>query len=193
MSEDALKSSEQLEAILYQYVNLYERWSEDRQSFAKKGAELTALIETVESAVHQLEDVELRLKRLLSQRLEQIAEEVKTTLMKATTVTAKESLRQTTQHLQQVVVKTDRVLNDSREEITKGRWRWFAVTLVSAVLSSVVLAHWVLPANLHPLTPRQVASMQLGASFLVSLNHLPKPERDRLMKRLAAVQKRETL
>lgn len=54
MSEPPLSPEARLEALLYQYLNLYERWSEDRQSFAQKGEALSALLAAVQTGVGQL-------------------------------------------------------------------------------------------------------------------------------------------
>ena len=53
--EKPLNDREQLEALLYQYINLYERWSEDRQVFAKKGAELANSVKMIAAKVEQFD------------------------------------------------------------------------------------------------------------------------------------------
>lgn len=49
--EKLLTPEEHLEAILFQFVNLYERWSEDRQKSAKQGSDIEKLVKQFSSCV----------------------------------------------------------------------------------------------------------------------------------------------
>ncbi len=56
--EESLTPSEQLEAILFQFVNLYERWSEDRQVAAKQGADIAKFVKEFAEQVEHFENIE---------------------------------------------------------------------------------------------------------------------------------------
>ena len=54
----ALTPAEHLESILFQFVNLYERWSEDRQVAAKQGADIAKFVKAFSEQVANFESIE---------------------------------------------------------------------------------------------------------------------------------------
>jgi len=151
MNDTQLSATDRIEAVLYQYVNLYERWSEDRQMFAKKGADISNLIETIKEEVRRLELIDESVKDSLEKQLKVVVGELKIALVEMTTDEAKKELWEAGQQLKNIVSKVDLTLRQSMWEVTKSRWQWFGITMLasvsSAVLSSAIFIWWVLSHN----------------------------------------------
>lgn len=131
--------NERLGATLYQYINLYERWSEDRQSFAKRGAELMGVLEALQKEIKNLGAINHLVRQHLAQELQPVIESAKASIAEVATAEAKKSLTTAAQQLQQSARELQVMLNQSRNEIVKSRYQWFGFTLVVAVLVSLIV------------------------------------------------------
>jgi len=76
-------------------------------------------------------------------------------------------------------------------DVMKSRWKWFGMTLLAAVLSSMVFTLWLLPRNLYQLTPSQISLMNTSANFTVVWNHLSKAEQKCWIDKLTAVREKQ--
>jgi hypothetical protein len=67
--EKPLTAEDHLEAILFQFVNLYERWSEDRQVGAKQGAKIEKLIMSLADEVSSFRSAGKKVREDIGKRM----------------------------------------------------------------------------------------------------------------------------
>ena len=134
--------NERLGATLYQYITLYERWSEDRQSFAKRGSELMGVLEALQKEIKNLGAMNHLVRQHLAQELQPVIESTKAAIAEVATLEAKKSLTAAAQQLQQSANELRVMLNQSKNEIVQSRYQWFGFTLLAAVIISI-LTIWV--------------------------------------------------
>ncbi|MCP4278799.1 MAG: hypothetical protein GY776_02190 [Alteromonas sp.] len=191
MPETPLSPEQRLEAILYQYVNLYERWSEDRQAFAQKGAELSKLSASVHAEVERLADVEQRVQQSLKKELVAVVSTAKAQIVGVATDQAKEELWRAAQQLNRVVTETEQTLQQSFWEVAKSRWQWFGITLAGGALSGFLFSFCFLPLHLHPLSETQLTWMSSGRAFDENFSDLSHADQDKVMRLLSKGDKSE--
>lgn len=180
MSDNPLTTEERLETILYQYLNLYERWSEDRQTFAKKGVELSDLITSFQNEVEQLSTLEARIQASFQKEMGSLVSAVRAQIKGVATEEAKAELQRASGQLSRVVEKTDHTLRQSFWEVAKSRWQWLGLTLVSGVLSGFLFSWCFLPVN-YPFNAEQATLYSMGENLNDSLNGLSKGDQQRVM------------
>jgi DNA-binding ferritin-like protein (Dps family) len=74
--EEPLTSEEHLESILFQFVNLYERWAEDRQVTAKQGADIAKFIKEFAGHVNDFALLEEKVRGDIHARIENEAKNI---------------------------------------------------------------------------------------------------------------------
>lgn len=186
MSDTPLTPTERLDAVLYQYINLYERWSEDRQVFAKKGADLSQAIDTMQKEIERLQTLEDRVEATLAQQCQGVAKQINETIVNTATAEAKKSMAAITQQCQQVVNNAQQTLHYSLKEIANARWQWISVTVLTAVFCSVLFSWLVLPNAVYSLNPSQIQTMARGQEFTALWRHLSRAERKKWWRQLKA-------
>ena len=187
MNESAMTLHERLEALLYQYVRLYERWSEDRQVFAQKGAELSQALAAMQTEIKHLSTIEASVRRSLSSELQSVVQATQKAVVLAATGEAKKSLEQAEQRFRAMIAEVDRAFRQTAREVVQSRWQWFTITVLSAVLGGLLFAWFLLPHRLYQLTQQQADLVSMGGRLLTIINHMPKKERQQLFRQLERV------
>jgi len=190
MPEATLPPEEQLKALLYQYVNLYERWSEDRQVFAKKGADLACVLQDFQAAIERLGTLEEQVRDRITQHLNTLLPTVREAIVKTATEDVQEKLQTAAERLEDIVWQTERTLQKSLWEVVKSRMLWCGVAVLGAALTGVVVTQLLLPHTLYSLTPYQIQVMEVGENFEGLLRRLSPAEEKRFLKSLKVLEKK---
>lgn len=189
MSDKALTIADRMETVIYQYMNLYDRWSEDRQVFAKKGADIAKALEALSHEVNRLESIDARVKASLESQLKTVILKTQEAIVEASTKEVKQGLSRAIKQLESVVTDTDRTLRQSIWEVTKSRLQWFSLTILCAVLSSLVFNWWLLPNNLSSLSTNEINLMNIGSDFTLVWAQLPDAEQKAWLDKLSTVKR----
>ncbi len=200
-----------LKATLLQYVKLYERWSEDRQEWTKKLAEVEESYLRFDSAVNKFDEVDKNFRSSLKTfivteskytantvkvSLQEVSDEVKHSIYEAAKL-AKEEIRdaamaemkKTVNDLNYAVDKAKNRLDDAisayNQEISGQFWRTAMVATLASVVSGalmLLILFKVMPKPVLPISDQQLEYLHTGQSLSVIWPRLTKPEKDRLRK-----------
>jgi hypothetical protein len=166
MSDDETRSKltmeDRLEAIAYQFVVLYERWSEDRQLASKQGADTAELVRLFTEQVENFKELEPNVRYRLvtsiqseiSKSSERIGEEVGKGAIHATEKIIKE--------LSYVTEKTANTLAQYKAEIITTPWKVISATVLTTMMTSLLLVWMLIPKPTLPLTNEQLKFLNDG-------------------------------
>lgn len=206
--EKKLTQEDHLESILYQFVTLYERWSEDRQVAAKQGADLAKFVKQfvnqgevftkqLEKPIHELhqrlgelEDIESRLVDGVQERI------TKTSFVFSCQV--KDDIRKMIDtEIRPLIADVRGAACDVKKSLTpykaKTFFSDFAVDLkmtsciilflvVVSVLSGAITAKWLMPTIKTQLSDQDISYLEAGKSLRYVWPKLSKSEQDKLQK-----------
>lgn len=162
-TEDELTSEERLKGLLYQYVSLYERWSEDRQVAAKRAADHADLLRQFSAQVVQFKtlapEVRNDLKKSLNQELIQAIARVSDPLK----AHAAQTMGTFVKDLGQSVFDAREALRYCQatytREVARRQWKILGAVLVGCVAISALAMHLLVPPAL---TERQLDLLYKG-------------------------------
>ena len=162
-TEDALTPEERLQGLLYQYVSLYERWSEDRQVAAKRAADHAEMLRKFSVQVEQFKALapEIRndLKKSLNQELTQAIGRVSDPLK----AHAAQTMGSFVKDLGQSVFDAREALRYCQatytREVARRQWKILGAVLMGCIAISALAIHLSVPPAL---TERQVNLLYKG-------------------------------
>lgn len=176
-SEPELNLDDRLKAIAYQFVKLYERWSEDRQVAAKQGAELSELVTTFTQQVDHFMRLEGQVRQQLVNTIQTTSQGAVKTLSEVMSREARQALDKTTSSLEAKVHQASQVLSAYESEVVTTQWKVIAATVITTV-ATCLLAVWLLiPAPTLALTQTQVKELYGGQIMNQVWPKLTKKER----------------
>lgn len=186
-NEPALTSEDRLKAVFYQFVKLYERWSEDRQLLAKLLAEVSDNVKTFEQQIHQFERIDpafrkklLELMRDESARMAQTVGEQVNATVQATTTT---QVALVTEPLKASVASACQALENQKQSMTLMNVKFVLILLVGSLLSGLAGAYVMEASKSQPptLTRGQQVTLQAGEFVQRLWPKLSKKEQQRLI------------
>lgn len=160
--EEMLILRDHLEAILFRFVDLYERSSEDRKMAVKQGDELATLVKGFTEQVHYLEAFEEKVRGEIKAS---IATEAKhTAYYYAQTLgdTVKKEVEPSVLKLQEAVNKVHGVLSYYDTQSNVMYWASLFTTVIAAVVTSLCIVKFIMPPRVMPLTDAQMSTYHLG-------------------------------
>lgn len=163
--DEPLMPEEQLEAVLFQFVNLYERWAEDRQKAAKQGAEVEKFVKQFASEVDRFSAIEnaviAKLKKGLSDTTVGISEMVHSAVSHA----VDESLENSARKIRESAIYAQNVFSEYKSSLNWSHWKLIAITALSSIVASLLIVWFLMPAPTTPLTNSQIMTYQHGQVF----------------------------
>lgn len=181
MNETPLKSSsDKLEALMYQFITLYERWSEDRQALVKQQAQFDKLMEMLIQQIGSLKQLDTQLQENVSQRIEE-------TLNHTSQVVSNAIERSTTKHvkaivntLEQAVKRADGSLRTYRELFYRSLQTWVLAAVLGSVITAGLFAFMFVPRFSPSLTNEQLSDLSYGQFMETVWSKLPEKKRKEL-------------
>ena len=176
-TERPLSSEDHQQALLFQFVSLYERWSEDRQVAAKQAYDLTKQLEQFREEVGRFSRIEEavigKLKQSLHETVVDLSEKVGGATAEALNVTLGSSVKRI-----DGAAKAVETILAGHQEI---RWLSQFKTLVLNVLCSLVVSGFVvwffMPKPTLPLTKHDMNIYRMGEQFSLLWARLPKEKK----------------
>jgi hypothetical protein len=161
-TEQELSIEYRLKAIAYQFIALYERWSEDRQVAAKQGADTAELVKQFSEQVKSFKELEPKVRRefvasiqsATSSAFEKIGETIGKEATRAT--------EQVTNQLTKVTEKAERTLTKYESELIANLWKIIGATVVSSIVASFLIVWLLIPRPTLPLTDNQIKDLRGG-------------------------------
>jgi len=180
--EQVLAMEERLKAIAYQFIKLYERWSEDRQAAVKQNADLDELIKLFGEQVKDFKELEPKVRQQLMVSIQNAASGVAKVIGEETSKAANRELESTTRQLANAVNYAQETLNGYERSVASSQLKFFASTLVSALLIGLLAIWLLIPKPQLALTDEQMAIYQEGLIMHKIWDKLSKKEQTRLLK-----------
>lgn len=180
-TKSQLSIEDQQQAILFQFVALYERWSEDRQVAAKQGYDLANRLEQFKEEVKRFSVIEeaviVKLRKSLNETVVTLSEKVNS----ATAEALNNTLGSSAQRMDEAARKTETILAANQEI----RWLRYLKTLAVNVLCSLLVSGFVvwffMPQPTLPLTAEDMSTYLAGKKILALWSTLPKEKQQRIV------------
>lgn len=174
-----LEPAERLEALLYQYAKLYDRWSEDRLVAAKQAADSEKLMIVMAEQIKKFTRLENSVREQIRNTIANSAKEVGKTIGEEVTIAAAKEIKNTSEKLEQsshlVIEKLNRYgLNEKAHKISI-----FACVFMAAIFTGFVVGKWSLPGPY--LTGKDFKTYQWGVIIENVWPKLSKKEQQKLL------------
>jgi hypothetical protein len=163
----ALTPEEHLESILFQFVNLYERWSEDRQVAARQGADIAKFVKAFSEQVAIFESIEEGVRDDMTTSIEAAAKNTGVSMGKMIGEAASKEVEPIVRKLREAVHDAEMSLSRYRSDSRLTKWTTIGITAFSSVAVSLIIS-WAIMLRLKPtmpLTNDQIATYQTGIFF----------------------------
>lgn len=176
-----LNSEDQQQALLFQFVALYERWSEDRQVAAKQGCDLAKLLEQFSQEVERFSAIEeaviVRLRKSLNETVVNLSEKVNS----ATTDALNNTLGSCVNRMDRAAKSVEVILAENKEM----KWLRYLKALALNVVCSLVVSGFVvwlfMPQPTLPLTADDMTTYLAGKKILALWSTLSKEKQQRIV------------
>lgn len=163
--EDSLTPEEHLEAVLFQFVNLYERWSEDRQVTAKQSADLTKFVKEFAQQVNKFATLEERVRNDIHTSMRTEAENMAVYLGGTIGEAARKQIAPTIKKLEEASDEARGKLISYYSELSRYKWITLGATVFATVLTSLLIVKFLMPTPAMPLTAQQIDTYGAGEVF----------------------------
>lgn len=173
-----LTQEDRLKAVLYQFIKLYERWSEDRQVSAKQGADMAELAADFSAQVKLFKSLEPKVRQKIITSIETASANIANTVAEAVGKEAAKAAEETVKKLKQSVEQAQYVLNRYEKELVTSHWKVIAVSALVTVLTCLLLVRFLIPEPTLPLTNLQVQMLSNGLEMDKVWPKLSKEEQD---------------
>ena len=164
-TERALSSEDHQQALLFQFVTLYERWSEDRQVAAKQVYDLTKKLERFSEEVGRFSRIEEAVIGKLKQSLHETVVDLSEKVGGAATDVLNSTFGSSVKRMDGAAKSVETIL-EGHQEI---RWLSQVKTLVLNILCSLVVSGFVvwffMPNHTLPLTKHDMDIYRMGEKF----------------------------
>lgn len=157
-----LTHEDRLKAIAYNFVKLYDRWSEDRLLAAKQGADMAELVTQFTEQVKRFETLEPNIRQHIRASIQHATSTIADTVAKKTTDAAVHATAEIADKLKSTVHQTEDTLKTYQTEFITMQWKIIGVTIVTTILTCLLIVKLLMPTPTLPLTDRQWADLQEG-------------------------------
>lgn len=161
--------AEQLKAVLFQFVTLYERWSEDRQVLMAQVAKLDEAIQNLSGEIESLSDLEPDLQERLQGTIKNAGTHVAEIVKWEASALAKETMGQQANRLHRAIDDAELLLQRYALSSKWMDWKHFSsiclMALATAVGVGVFVAWLLMPAPTLPLTDDQFTALMNGKIY----------------------------
>lgn len=162
MSDTQLSTTDRIEAVLYQYVNLYERWSEDRQAAAKQSAEITKLIQTFTEQVQKFKTLEQHVKHEIKESIRNAAVSIEKHIGEEIVKVAADKTSVASEQLQSSARQAALMLDTYKREVIATRWHAVLISSFTTIITCLLLVWLIIPSPTLPLTNQQINILNEG-------------------------------
>lgn len=154
-----------MEAILYQFINLYERWSEDRQVAAKQGAEIARLSKELAAQIARFETLTSDVRNDIKKSIREEAENTAVYFAKTLRDAAHQQIEPLVEKLTETVNAAEHQLVSYRSDATFANVKIIVISLLMTVCTSLMMVKLLMPTPTVPLTDEQIRIYGMGKHF----------------------------
>lgn len=188
MSPTEMTAEDRLKAVLYQFVSLYERWSEDRQIAAKQGADIKDIISVFIEQLNHLKNLTPQVRQQLLGSVQTSAREAIKTISETIGKEATGAVEATARQLANTVEKVQQTLTAYQYEVVNTQWKIILSTMVTTLAASLLIFWLFMPKPVLPLTDKQIKDLRSGQLMSLVWPKLSQQERQHWLKLADEVQ-----
>jgi hypothetical protein len=163
--EESLTPDEHLEAVLFQFVTLYERWSEDRQVTAKQSADIAKFVKEFAQQVNKFATLEERVRNDIHTSMRTEAENMAIYFGQTIGESAKKQIAPTVKKLEEASNEARGNLVSYYSELSSYKWTTIGITMLTTILTSLLIVKLLMPTPIVPLTAQQIDTYGAGEVF----------------------------
>lgn len=164
-----LTPDQQLQAVLYQYVKLYERWSEDRQVLMAQVAKLETVIQNLSNEVGSFSELELDIPKQIRSSIQQASTQIVQSVKQEARTLVEEKVRSQVDRLDQMLGKTELLLLHYGTQTRREKWKIPGAAILSGLVVALgvgmLIAKLLMPPPIIPLTDGQYQALMEGLVY----------------------------
>jgi hypothetical protein len=164
-----LTPDQQLQAVLYQYVKLYERWSEDRQVLMAQVAKLETVIQNLSNEVGSFSELELDIQKQIRSSIQQASTQIVQSVKQEARTLVEEKVRSQVDRLDQMLGKTELLLLHYGTQTRREKWKIPGAAILSGLVVALgvgmLIAKLLMPPPIIPLTDGQYQALMEGLVY----------------------------
>ena len=177
-----LTMENRLKAIAYQFIALYERWSEDRQLAVKQGADTAELVKLFTEQVKSFKELEPNVRKSLAASIQRETDSAAEKIGKTLSEAATRSTEAVAYELATVTEKTKRTLMAYESEVVATQWKVIGISFFTTIVTSLLLVWWLIPRPTLPLDHQQLKQLEVGMMTELVWPKLSKQEKNHWLK-----------
>ena len=163
-TESKLSAADRLSGVLFQFVRLYERWSEDRQEFIAQAEKLEAVLNQMSAAAKGMGEFEPQVGQAVEESLQRATRKVVQVVLNATG-----DLANRTDGLNTALSQAESLLKRYEVQTLWSDWKhWITITLTAIVGGAIVgllVARLMMPTINVSLTDSEAETLRQGEKF----------------------------
>jgi exonuclease VII large subunit len=175
----ALQQVQRLESVLFQFVQLYERWSEDRQVVAKLANSIKELGDVLIQQMQRFGELEPQVRRKIEESISIASNQVGRIVSEEANKSALNQVKHTVDQLEATVERARKAILTYEREVVSMHWKVIIGAVITTVLTCVFLVWLVIPKPAVPMTNDQVRVLTNGKLFDVIWPKLTEKEQER--------------
>lgn len=180
VEDDKLTHEEKLEALVFKFITLYDRISEDRLVGAKLSADTKKLVTQFVDQVNRFEKLipavcdalASAIKRVIANAANEVSQEINHAAFRATENIAEK--------LKSAASDTEQTLLRANAEAKHHFLKTILISVGSAIASSLLIVWLLMPKPTLPLFPSQIEAMHYGDALVSVFPKLSKSEQTHL-------------
>ena len=157
-----LTLEDRLKAIAYQFIALYERWSEDRQFAAKQGADIAELVTLFTEQVNAFKTLEPNVREQILVSIQNATSNAAKTIGEEV---GKEAIRATESIARQLATsseKAEQILQHYQCEVVTTQWKVIGISVFTTMITCLLLVWLLIPKPTLPLRDEQIHYLENG-------------------------------
>jgi hypothetical protein len=173
-----LSTENRLDAVLYQFVTLYERWSEDRQVAAKQGGDTAELVRLFTEQVKEFKSLEPSVRQDLVSSIQQASVKAIGTIGAEVGKQAVIATDQAAALLNKSAKEAKETLKRYEQELFYSHWVTIGFSFITTIATCLLLVYFLIPRPTLPLTDPQVRDLRGGEIMKLVWPKLSKKEQE---------------
>jgi len=176
-TERALSMEEHQQALLFQFVALYERWSEDRQVAAKQAYDLTKQLEQFSEEVGRFSRIEEVVIGKLKQSLHETVVDLSEKVGGATFEALNSALGSCVTRMDGAAKAVETILAGHQEIRWLSQVKTFVLNVLCSLVVSGLVVWFFMPKPTLPLMKHDMDTYRVGEKFSLLWSTLPKEKK----------------
>jgi hypothetical protein len=171
---------DRLRATLFQFIKLYERWSEDRQEAAKQAADMDELVALFTAQVESFKELVPQTCKYLGKSIRDAASNVVNLMGEEISKGALSATELVVKDLARTTEKAENTLACYQKEVVTTQWKVIGISVLTTIATSLLLV-WLLipkPTQILPFTNTQIKELYDGKLLALVWPKLSKKEQD---------------